>query len=453
MIQGLNQKPSTVTSSSSISPTPSTSTTLPSTSSKTLVCEINVPTMDVSSSATSPSSTSSKFQFAEPVFRIMPQTDVIIHRPMVNLTEFHSSDNICLNSYEDRIGVTIRGETLSAERMNSLKEMVRANAKRQRHDSGSEKKSPDIKRSRTDSDNSFKKMGKDGSTKLSDDHSTTDEEKFDADYMGIGSESLMFDIEGISQIADSLSADEYEDSTVMKLEIKPEPFDEMGCLDMQKDNEADLDNMPDCIKQNLMKKPKRDPKNALTNMNRKRDIRKESFRPLISEDVIKEIRKGWTVDNVGDLTVGDLYVMFGQDSKVLLEYTWEDTLNDHDVKSEEIKYSETVAGRLASIDDSKELSGNTTICTTDTLKDGDVKLKIRNPLTNKLKQLLLLANMTEKSKRKTACSCGHYCDRSVIKVKVRSIIEAIVEHKIKFIQWYVVIHFAEGRSVATKLHI
>lgn len=352
----------------------------------------------------------------------MPQTDVIIHRPMVNLTEFHSSDNICLNSYEERIGVTTRSETLCSERVNSLKEMVRANTKRQRHDSGSEKKSPDTKRSRIDTDkyetNSYKRGA---STKLSDEHSTTDEEKFDADYIGTTSESAMFDIEGISQIADSLSADEYEDANVIKSEIKAEPFDEPNNIDTQKDNEADLEhlaNVPECIKQNLIKKQKRDQKNSISAMNKKRDIRKESFRPLISEDVIKEIRKGWTMENVGDLTIGDLYVMFGQDSKVMLEYMWESTFNNVELKSEEIKYSETVTGDSAIIDVSNKLDDGAASFRNDALKSNDEKLNIKNPLTNKLKQLLLLVNLTEKTKQKKTCNCGHYCDRGANKVKV-----------------------------------
>lgn len=47
-----------------------------------------------------------------------------------------------------------------------------------------------------------------------------------------------------------------------------------------------------------------------------------SFKPLINDDAIKKIREGWNIKNVGDLTVGDLYLMFGSDSKLILEYKW-----------------------------------------------------------------------------------------------------------------------------------
>lgn len=81
---------------------------------------------------------------------ITPSKDAVIHRPMVNLTEFLSSYSICLNSYEQRIGAKVRGEALCAEKLHNFKERMGANAKRQRHDSGSEKHSPDGKKTKSE---------------------------------------------------------------------------------------------------------------------------------------------------------------------------------------------------------------------------------------------------------------------------------------------------------------
>lgn len=343
---------------------------------------------------------------------------------MVNLTEFLSSYSICLNSYEERIGATIRGETLCAERV-SFKEMVRANTKRQRHDSGSEKKSPDMKRTRAESDpgksacdpNGVRKQARDIS-KLSDDLSTTDEEKYDVDFMG-GSADSAFEIDGISHIVDSTSADEYEREDLPKIEFKAEPLDE-GCgSDGKKEPEADQEPtlvVPDCIKQNLVKR-RRDGRSTIGTGKRRDNIRKEAFRPLINEEVIKEIRKGWTVDSVGDLTIGDLYIMFGQDSKILLEYKWDDTMPEVEVKSEQVRCSETT-GRAGYSEDVKDSIAQSVTNEQVFRGDGEEVAKPRNPLTNKLRQLLLLANMTEKTKRKATCACGHYCDRGANKVKV-----------------------------------
>lgn len=463
MIQNLNQqKPNTAsTSIPSSSSTPATTVT-PVTSVKPKSVKADdviaargimrltdlgddklAPDASATNSNTTPSTSTAinatQFQYSEPTLYILPHNETVIHRPMVNLTEFLSSHSICLNSYEERIGVTTRGETLCAERVSSFKDIVRTNAKRQRHDSGSEKKSPDMKRTRAESDsgkfdiiNGKKSILRDHSnSKMSDDLSTTDEEKYDGDFMGGGTESVLFDIDGISQMVDSTSADEYEKDDLIKTEIKAEPIDDTmdaSASVAKKESDMNMEPMlivPDCIKHNLAKKNKKDAKGALAT-NKKRDIRKDSFRPLINEEVIKEIRRGWTADTVGDLTIGDLYIMFGQDSKVLLEYKWDDTFNETEIKTEPIKSVEPVVKRVSSLaplvtvmDDSKETNSMQSLTNECDNKDIE-EVKPKNLLTNKLKQLLLLATMTEKNKRKSTCPCGHYCDRGLNKTKVSS---------------------------------
>lgn len=84
-----------------------------------------------------------------------------------------------------------------------------------------------------------------------------------------------------------------------------------------------------------------------------------SFKPLINDDALKKIREGWNVKNAGDLTVGDLYLMFGSDSKLTLEYKWNDVNHPINNKSDE-----------------------------------EMKMK-NNPLGSKLKNLLSIANLIE----------------------------------------------------------
>ncbi|KAL7293840.1 hypothetical protein TKK_0012897 [Trichogramma kaykai] len=45
-------------------------------------------------------------------------------------------------------------------------------------------------------------------------------------------------------------------------------------------------------------------------------------------ETIERIRLGWNVDEINTITVGDLFLMFGRDSKVVLEYWWETPQND-----------------------------------------------------------------------------------------------------------------------------
>ncbi|XP_064074556.1 protein cramped isoform X2 [Vanessa tameamea] len=51
--------------------------------------------------------------------------------------------------------------------------------------------------------------------------------------------------------------------------------------------------------------------------------KEEESKPDIDVDMaIRQIRKGWSVHDAGELTIGDLYLMFGSRSKLELDYWW-----------------------------------------------------------------------------------------------------------------------------------
>lgn len=376
----------------------------------------------------------------------------------MNLTDFLTSSNsICLNSYEERIEANVRGESLCAEHITNFKEMIKSNAKRQRHDSGSEKKSPDAKRTRgseldvkasNDSDtSSFKKMSastsQDGMSSTSADESVgAADDKYERDFASPTHDSTLFEIDGISHMIDAASsADEgdRDEALPMTDSIKLEQNTDgavTSTVVVKKENES-MSTMascgepviivPDCIKRNLSVHnrggKRNDGRGQLNHMNsggssKKRDLRnrdqhRDSYRPLINDETAQKIRKGWTLDDVGDITIGDLYLMFGQDSRVRLEYRWitptaHDPTKamdaDDEIKSE-ISHSSSNSSEMVSVK-----SENVTEVS-----------KPKNALSNKLKQLLMLANMSEKTKKRTNCACGHYCDRSLNKAKVNSV--------------------------------
>lgn len=376
-------------------------------------------------------------QYPEPVLCIAPPPDVTIHRPYVNLTDFLNSYSICLNSYEERINATVRGETLCAEHISNVKDTIKSNTKRQRHDSGSEKKSPDTKRTKAPDGEKFEsEMMKKSMCSTSQDGMSNTEEL--PDDRGFGSptyENAIFETDDANchhlLNPESSSADECE--TELNLwngaKFKFETSDDL--------NSAIDSNKKEATDQRAVNKPsKRAENKAQLGMNKKRELRaaanRESFRPLINEEVVQKIRKGWTIYNIGDMTIGDLYIMFGLDSKVRLEYKWISPLQQSEIKTETAKVpqktdSTAFDGKEGNDDDTAiktehlTVSSNTHSTNDDTTGEskpfnGDVKAK--SSLSNKLKQLLLLAGMMEKSKRKTSCACGHYCDRGTNKLKV-----------------------------------
>ncbi|XP_037050338.1 protein cramped isoform X2 [Bradysia coprophila] len=336
------------------------------------------------------------FKNSESIFCLAPPVDTTIHRPMVNLAEFMSSNSICLNSYEDRIGVTVKGESLCTERLNVLKEIIKT-SKRQRHDSGAEKKTVEGKKIKTESD-----------SKISD--SCSAEKKDDADGQcssqqdvsgGItptASTSHAFDIDGIKHMESVFDDTDKKEAFSMDISftITNETMDnkdEIKLIDIKEfiTGSADGDNVDD-TKIVITEAPRTsEPKSSKKKCTKKKnDTRKDHFRPLLNDDVIREIKRGWTISNVGDLTVGDLYIMFGKDFKVSLEYKW----------IEPIKTDSTM--------------GNESIASTDIVLE-PMNVQKKNDLGNKLKQLLALANMTDKVKKKSNCSCGHFCDNRLNK--------------------------------------
>lgn len=333
----------------------------------------------------------------EPQLCLTPPTHATIHRPMVNLVEFLSSYSICLNSYEDRIGVTVRGEKLSTERVNSLKEIIRSQSKRQRHDSfcPSEKKSPDCKRMKCDPD----LKGESSAQSKNEDASKTDVQCFD-------------EIEGISHIESSADESDCKD------DVKPIiPKDEPIALNqplpenVSPTSEQQLPTavcnktkpVPDKVAIAAENRAKR--KESKSQAIKKRDHqRKENFRPLIDEEVIAKIMRGWNMGDVGDLTIGDLYIMFGHNFQVNLEYTW--------IRPGLPKRTpdEITANKTIAISDAPSTSDN---------KPADPE-KRDSTLSNKLKQLLVLANMADGLKRKPNCACSNFGDK-LYKIKVSNI--------------------------------
>lgn len=344
----------------------------------------------------------------EPLLCFAPPPEQPIHRPVVHLSEFLSSDSICLNSYEQRIGVSIKGESLCSN-----------NAKRVRHDSGSgeklsgaiNNKSPEQKRQKLEIDikplvdnngndtteesdekltvvpNNDLLLSPNSSSRDSNEHnpvlpiidSNLDLMDFrsndSADYLPSKSYAWNDLIEQAAALSENeIKTDDSNDGRVtgmnnLKKEIKSDALVEITC-----DNGTGTTEKKFEIAK--VKKVK----------NRKKDVRKEAthFRPLISQKVLQEIREGWTLKNAGDLTFGDLYVMFGESSKLYLEYSW-------------VQTKETDTGDTSS-DVKTEIQFDT------------YKVATRESISMKLKQLLMVAQLQDKTKRRGTCACGHICD-------------------------------------------
>lgn len=294
----------------------------------------------------------------EPILRFLPPHDTLIHRPMVQLNELLSSFNICLNSYEERIGATTRGEALNSEKIAQIKDSLKHPSKRMRFDSASEK-------------NNKIKCEEQSSCKISDEIGIAI-----LDYKS--NDSTDGDVKKAVEIKEEENSESKFKQTLNLDAKKDEPEEALltpTAPVQPKTNEVDK---PTTAAVQIISTHKAKKKDFLMNGNRPN--KDHTFKPLIDEETLKKVRQGWTLANVGDLTIGDLYLMFGSDSRLVLEY-------------------DCLEGPEAPI----ETNGETNACVSENRNIGD-----------KLKNLLSIANLMEGSTNPMFLNyfSNHICEKN-----------------------------------------
>lgn len=326
-----------------------------------------------------------------------PPAKTIIHRPMVNFTDFSNSYSICLNSYEDRIGAKCRGEELPVEKVITQKERV-TNGKRLRLDSGGEgssgsgvtpgtgkKLSTGEKKSKGDSP---QLSNSDGETNKSETETRTTA----IDALNSEEETALPSSVDIQMLDFSVITD--SDKLVAVAGADRIDLFSDNSEDKKLNSKSDTEDVTPPVVNTTVGTGGVGAK-ATTTTSAKRSkgdgkgsIKAASFKPLISDDVIRKIKEGWTLDTCGDLTFGDLYVMFGNDFKVNLEYRWiEKERSAEDTVVAVVKEDVTAGDQVMKIDAVPEVDPH-----------------MEQILGRRLSQLLMIASMMDKSTRKD-CTC------------------------------------------------
>ncbi|KAL1509346.1 hypothetical protein ABEB36_004101 [Hypothenemus hampei] len=109
-------------------------------------------------------------------------------------------------------------------------------------------------------------------------------------------------------------------------------------------------------------------------------------------DNIEKIRKGWTEMTSESLTIGEIYLMYGSDAKLILEYSWD--VQDKEADTEKPKSA--AANFLEIWNENYSESW---------------EIKQKN-LTTSLSKLISLAkiNFNQASTKNLQCTCGHVCN-------------------------------------------
>lgn len=296
----------------------------------------------------------------------LPKRGVTIHRPLLSITEYLSSVNICLTAYEERMGIKIKGETstcLSSTAGHSASTPVSSN-KRSRTESGSEKKMPEQTKRMKIFDVGFETPLNTEETA----HATSIEvESFSNNKPDSGDE--------LSDEIQELLSDSLEISNT-KEEITPQDKNSTQSTSAAITNSTLIE----------ISTTSSTPQVSSVRSKAARSIHtkpaRSVFKPLLNDETIQRIRSGWTASTAGDITVGDLYVVLGHDSKLELDYYW----------LSQDKSSSSTSCLIAMESEAQ------------TWEKRDKGSKETAVLSNKLKQLLLIANLSERM-RKRPCNC------------------------------------------------
>ncbi|XP_016951979.1 protein cramped [Drosophila biarmipes] len=380
----------------------------------------------------------------DPSLCFQPRPGVAIHRPLLSITAYLSSINICLTAYEERMGFKVRSETLG-----NLPGITVTSSKRPRTESGSEKRSPETKKPKSGASPPLEKSMDDVAlegnlVKL--ENSSGDElgeeiQEFLGDIVDDTAQTQAATIPALSSTSDT-SAVAPETSTDPVTPQPPPAATELPTPSvtsvLQASAVAATSSAPapstpaagNLVVQPPARSKRKEAKEAAA------AVQARNFRPLLSDDILKRIRRGWTETNAADITIGDLYVVFGQDSKLELEYYWCEmesstalasstkpanavTASSSSVATQTGPSSSTSAAPAAVAQTAASSNNSSAIIASSSSlpynpNDCDsverVKAVTTSSVSNKLKHLLLVANLSERV-RKRQCNCGHTCDR------------------------------------------
>nr|XP_016942368.1 protein cramped [Drosophila suzukii]XP_016942369.1 protein cramped [Drosophila suzukii] len=371
----------------------------------------------------------------DPFLCFQPRPGVAIHRPLLSITAYLSSINICLTAYEERLGFKVRSETLG-----NLTGITVAASKRPRTESGSEKRSPETKKPKPGASPPLEKSLDDvplegNLVKL--ENSSGDElgeeiHEFLGDIMEVTAQTQGTTIAALQSTPDA-SAVAPETST------DPVTQAPTATTELPTPSVTSVLQAPAAAATSTAPAPTTPAAGPLVAQPPARSKRKEAkeaaaaaqarnFKPLLSDEILKRIRKGWTEANAADITIGDLYVVFGQDSKLELEYYWcemesstalaSSTASSNAVAASSSSVATQTGPSFAAAQTTTSFNSPAITASSSSLpynpNDCDsverVKAVTTSSVSNKLKHLLLVANLSERV-RKRQCNCGHTCDR------------------------------------------
>ncbi|CAG9571996.1 unnamed protein product [Danaus chrysippus] len=287
-----------------------------------------------------------------------PRPDADVRLPELRPREPLSSQKICFASYLERMGALRRQDgdvkirTPKRHRKDSVSDKDKENEKKIKIDDIDTNKLINIEETAIDG---IELMAHYKNNQEDEEKPSTEEEK-EMKAEEITEEDSEKDKDMIERDSDILDRDVRERDKDMLEREKEMPDRDKDMLEREKDsfsemeddekyNKSDTDNESDGREKKQMKyknlkvkfciRPKKRGGSVYTlvldhDKNKEEDAKidekeekEEEQKPDIDVELaMRQIRKGWSVGDAGELTIGDLYLMFGSRSRLELDYWW-----------------------------------------------------------------------------------------------------------------------------------
>ncbi|XP_049765730.1 protein cramped isoform X3 [Schistocerca cancellata] len=300
----------------------------------------------------------------EPLLRLAPPPETVISTPSINLSEYLTSSILCLSAYEERLAnwpsdpatvKTAGGAKKAAKRNTKQKDVapVVSNAASQSEERQSAPVSNPDPAGIHDENACDVDSGHDSPAPSSPTHMAIN------NILSLQQEGSPLAAHSPSQPSDKSNVfTEATDADVMECSPPAEQLDNKEDLSKVIENMSEVSSQKDC--------------NAA--VGEQTESKEDS-----SKATIEKVREGWTQKDAHAVTIGELYLMFGSEGKIQLEYWWEESTPNVKVEPgtevESAVHSSISAG---------------------------------SPVTLILQKLLSIAKLNYK-KSKVACPCGHIC--------------------------------------------
>ncbi|KAL3265316.1 hypothetical protein HHI36_009524 [Cryptolaemus montrouzieri] len=285
-----------------------------------------------------------------------PPKGTKVNMPKVNVNEYFTCESVCLRAFEERMSMEKKENKKQKSRTDNITENIAKSPVKP------EIQESEVAMNQVECDTNSNLHTLNNNTLVSEENKTEKGENCSVDSTG----DKLID-EALNNFFSSIGSESEKSS---KLDLSSTPSSSKHTK-ATKEPDGDLSHVQETNKFGEINDNNKSNKNIST---------EEQFSKL------EKIQNGWTVEDCDSLTIGELYLMFGSASKIILEYHWSD------------KNAKHVEMDVSSIsDEDKSIKKNST----DSLKENFAFSEV-------LRKLVSVVKLHQK-KPTPKCPCGHVC--------------------------------------------